>query len=74
MRPLLVVAGHEGVEAGLLLQDIRRGGLGRLRLQRAMHALVPAVLLRMAGLDPLDLNAEAEPPHGELAEPIERGR
>jgi len=31
-----------------------------------VHALVPAVLLRLARLDPLDLNAEPQPPHGEL--------
>ena len=70
MRSLVVVAGDEGVKARLLLEDIRRGGFGRLCLQRAMHALVSPVLLRMAGLNPFDLNAEAEPPHGELAEPV----
>src|SRR3954465_11503703 len=45
MRPVVVVARHEGVEARLPLQDVGRGGLGRLRLQRAVDALMPAVLL-----------------------------
>jgi hypothetical protein len=37
-----------------------------------MHALMAAVLLWVAGLDALDLNAEPEPPNGELGE-IEEG-
>jgi hypothetical protein len=37
-----------------------------------MHPLVPAILLRVARLDPFDLNPEAEPPHGQLAQPVER--
>ena len=37
-----------------------------------MHALVTAVLLRMAGLDAFDRNAEAKPPDRELGE-IEQG-
>jgi hypothetical protein len=37
-----------------------------------MHALVAAVLLRMARLDALDLDAEAEPPDRELGE-VEEG-
>jgi hypothetical protein len=38
------------------------GGSRRLRrfgFQRAVHPLVPAVLLRMARLDPLDPNPES---------------
>ena len=37
-----------------------------------MHALVPAVLLRMAGLNPFDRIPRRSHQTGELAEPIER--
>jgi len=36
------------------------------------YALVPPVLLRPAGFDAVDVDAEAEPPDGELGE-IEEG-
>ena len=39
-----------------------------------MHALVAAILVRLPGRDALDVNAEPQPPDGELAEPIERCR
>jgi hypothetical protein len=35
---------------------------------------MPPVLLRVAGLNPLDPNPEAQPPDGQFAEPIERRR
>ena len=72
MRALLVVAVDEGVEARLLLQDVGRGRLGGFLLQREMHPLVPPVLLGMPGLDALELNPEPEPPHRQLAQPVER--
>ena len=67
VRPLVVVAFKEGIKASLLLEEIGRRRLGRFGLERQMHALVPAVLLRMPELDASDLNPEAEPPDGEPA-------
>ena len=72
MGPLLVVARDEGIEAGLLLQQVRRRRLGRFGFQRPMHAFMPAVLLRVAGRDSLDPDPEAEPPDRQLTEAIER--
>ena len=37
-----------------------------------MHALVTAVLLRMARFDALDRDAQAQPPHGELRDVEQR--
>ena len=68
MRALVVEVVHEGVEPRLLLQEVLGGGSGRLLLQRQVHAFMAAVLLRMAGLDALDGDAQAQPPHRELAE------
>jgi hypothetical protein len=61
VRPLLVVLRDERVEPRLLLQHVRGGWLGGVFLQREVHALVAAVLLRVAGLDPLELDAQREP-------------
>jgi hypothetical protein len=49
----------------LLLQEIGASRLGGLQLQRQMHALMPAILLRVARLDALDVDTEPEPPDGE---------
>ena len=48
------------VKARLLLQEVARGGFGGLFLQREVHALVAAVLLRMSGLDTLDPDSEVQ--------------
>ena len=72
MRPLVVVAVNEVVELGLLLKEVAAGWLGGLELQCQMHALMAAVLLRVAGLDALELDAEPEPPDRELGE-VEEG-
>jgi hypothetical protein len=72
MRPLVVELLAKGIEARLLLQDIGGSGLGRVFLQGETHALVSSVLLGMAGLDALDVNAKPQPPDRELAQAIER--
>jgi hypothetical protein len=40
---------------------LARRAAERLAFQRQMHALVPAVLLRMARFDALDLNSQSQP-------------
>jgi hypothetical protein len=67
MRPIPVVAIDEGIEARLLLQDIRGRRFGGFELQRPRHPLVPAVLLGMPRLDALDPNAKAEQVRAALA-------
>jgi hypothetical protein len=68
MRPLVVEDFDEIVELGLLLKKVASSGLGSLFLQSEMHALVTAVLLRMARLDPLNADAEPQPPDRQLAQ------
>ena len=59
MRALVVVNPDEAIKAFLLLEEVEGGGLGGLLLQGQVHAFVSTILLRVAGLDPLDLDAEA---------------
>src|SRR6201984_1148306 len=64
------------IETGLLLQAVDSGRSGCFFLQREMHARVAVVLLRVARLDALDGDAEAEPPHrefGEIEEAVRTG-
>ena len=72
MGSLVVVNPDEGIEALLLLQKVKRGGLGRLLLERQMHALMAAVLLGMAWLDALQADAQSQPPDREPSEAEER--
>ena len=68
VRPFDIELADEGIEARLLLQGVDAGRPCGLRLEGEVHALMAAVLLRMAGLDALDGDAEPEPPDGELGE------
>jgi hypothetical protein len=72
MRPFAVIARDERIEARLLLQEVQCRGLGRFAFQRQMHALVAAILLGMTWLDALDADAQAQPPHRQACEAIER--
>ena len=49
---------NEGVELGLLLEAVHAGRPGCLLLEGQVHALVTAVLLRLARLDALDGDTE----------------
>jgi hypothetical protein len=68
----LIEQREEIVKPGLLLERIRGGGLGGFAFQREMHPLVAAVLLRVAGPDAFELDAEPQPPDGELAQAVQR--
>src|SRR5678816_3318968 len=72
MRPLAVEFLNEGVEARLLLQAIAAWRSGGFLLQGQVHALMAAILLRMAGFDALDGDAKAQPPDRECGE-VEQG-
>jgi hypothetical protein len=71
VRPLVIVAGNEVIELGLLSEEVFGGRSGGLQLQSEVHALVTAVLLRVAWLDALELDAESQPPHRQTRQPIE---
>src|SRR3954466_8929737 len=69
VRALLVVVPAEGVEAGLLFGRVRRGWARRLCLERAMHALMSAILLRRGRMDEVGLAAELDPPRRQARKP-----
>jgi hypothetical protein len=72
VRALGVELLAEGVEAALLGALIGPGRPSGGGLERPMHALVSGILLRVAGLDELGVNAAPEEPHAELGEPGQR--
>ena len=65
--PEFVEERNELIEAGLLLAAGLGGRSSGVLLQGSMHALMASVLLRRAGVDPLQTDAELQPPHRELA-------
>lgn len=72
MRSVAIEALDERIEAGLLSQDIRAGWFRRFPFQREVHPLMPPVLLWVARRDAFQLNAQAEPPDRQFAQPVER--
>ena len=69
VRTVMVVDGAEGVEAPLLLGRRGRRRAGGFRFQGAVQALMAAVLLRLARIDPFRLDPELDPPHRKLRQP-----
>ncbi len=66
----MVVGVAEAIELPLLTHAGESRRPGGLRLQRAVHPLVGAVLFRMAGLDAHVPNAQANPPDIQGAEAV----
>src|SRR5687767_11131053 len=62
VRSLLVEGGLERIETPLLRPQCRSRRVGGLLLEREMQALVAAVLLRLAGRDPLWHHAGLDQP------------
>ena len=54
MRPFVIRLVQEGVELGLLLQDVGARRASGFFLQSEMHAFVTAILLWMPRLDAFD--------------------
>ena len=74
VRTFLVVMRSEPVKARLLLSGVRcRRGRG-LCLQRAMHALMSAVLLRRGRMDEVRGDAELHPPGRQFGEAARAAR
>jgi hypothetical protein len=68
MRALSVVLADEVIEADLLLEGIGGSRPGGFLLEGQVHALMPAILLWMSGLDAFDGDAEPQPPDREFRE------
>ena len=72
MWALLVESRDELIEARLLLQEVLGSGLGSFILQCQMRTLVATGLLRMAGLDALEVDPEPSPPDRQAGQAEER--
>src|SRR6185312_896199 len=75
VRSFVVKLLEEGIELGLLLKQVGAGWASGFFFERQMHALMPAVLLRMTGPNAFDRDAQARPPDrqpGEIEQPVGR--
>jgi hypothetical protein len=72
VRALLVKLLHEGVELGLLLQDVGAAEASGLLLQGHIHALMTSVLLGMTKADAFHADAQGAPDRqpGGVEEPV----
>lgn len=72
MRTFLIELFAKTIELMLLRATGSSGRPGGFCLERAMHPLVPAVLLRLARLDQLGKDAKSHPPSREAGQPRKR--
>jgi hypothetical protein len=68
MGTLFVELAHEAREPTSLTGQVASRGSRGLVLERAMHALMPCVLLGMTGFDEFREDPESDPPDRELGE------
>src|SRR5215471_9721277 len=73
VRTLLVVVLTEAIEATLLFGDRRCCGLRCFGFEGAVHALVPAIVLRARRRNVAWLDAEFEPPYRQARKPTGAG-
>ena len=73
MGTLEVVFVLELIKAALLRAQRPFGRSRRLFFQRAVHALVAAILLRLARRDPFHANPQPHPPHAQPAQSRQTG-
>ena len=66
MGPFSVELRLEVIETGLLLKTVLASGSGGFGFKSAVHALMPAVLLGVTGLDALNANTKSKPPDTKL--------
>jgi len=74
VRALFVEFLSEAIEALLLLEKVTCARTSSLCLERPVHSLMPAVLLRVPWLNSLWLNSEPHPPGTQRREPGKPGR
>src|SRR5215471_17301459 len=74
MRTLFVVVAAEGIKTDLLRASVGGRWARGLRLERAMHALMAAVLLRRGRMNEMGLDAELEPPGRQACQAARSGR
>jgi hypothetical protein len=65
-RPFRVEFAPQPVKPALLLRRRCRRWSGRLFLQRQVESLMAPILLRMAGINPIELDAQFQPPHRQM--------
>jgi len=70
VRALLVVLPAPLVEAYLLRLPVRLRRTSRRRLEGAVHALVPPILVRPSWINAFVLNPQLDPPHPQTGEPV----